>query len=172
MPGPVFLAGDRPSLRTVEPDDYGFVHRHWNAPAIRHGTNRAVPRSREAIADFFVGDGYDVAFLPSVDGEPVGLTWPFRVDERSDRAEVGYWIAPDREGRGYATEAAGLAADCAFDERGLRKLVARVLEGNPASARVLGKVGFVEEATLRDHYHVDGDRVDATLYALFADERP
>jgi RimJ/RimL family protein N-acetyltransferase len=54
----------------------------------------------------------------------------------------------------------------AVDDRGLHRVTARGFETNDASRRVLEKVGFEREGTLRDHYYVDGEYVDAHVYGL------
>ena len=142
MPGAPFLHGERLTLRPVTSEDHAFLARHWNDPEIRHGTNRQRPVIESDVEAFLEDDA--VYFLPCRDGEPVGLTWLFRISGVHDRGEIGYWIAPDEAGQGYATDAAGLCLDYAFDERNLRKVVARVFEDNAASQRVLEKHGFRE----------------------------
>lgn len=171
MPGPAFLHGDSLTLRPVETEDHGFVYRHWNRPTIRCGFARHTPRSREQIAAFFEDSDDAVHFLACRDDEPVGFVWLFGIDEVASRVELGYWVVPDEQGNGYATEIARLAVEYAFDQRGLHKVLARVLDWNDASARVLEKLGFRREGRLREHYYVDGERVDADLYALLATER-
>ncbi len=57
------------------------------------------------------------------------------------RSEFGYWITPDRWGRGYATEA-GRAAVEAARALGIRRFDAGHFLDNPASGRVLQKLGF------------------------------
>lgn len=171
MSGAVFLRGDRLALRTVEPEDYDFLHRHWNDPAIRRGFARHDPRTREEIATFVEDADDSTHFLASCDGDPVGFAWLFAIDDVAGRAELGYWVAPDEQDAGYATEIATLAVQYAFDERGLHKVSARVLDWNDASRRVLEKLGFEREGRLRDHYFVDGEYVDADRYALLESER-
>lgn len=56
--------------------------------------------------------------------------------------EIGYTLARPWWGQGLATEAARLCVDAAFGALGLTRLVALVDAENPASARVLGKLGF------------------------------
>jgi len=55
--------------------------------------------------------------------------------------ELGYWIAPDAWGRGYATEAGRAVVDLART-LGIRRIAARHAIDNPASGRVLRKLGF------------------------------
>jgi RimJ/RimL family protein N-acetyltransferase len=55
--------------------------------------------------------------------------------------ELGYWIAPDAWGRGYATEAGKAAIGIARTLR-LPRVTARHAIDNPASGRVLRKLGF------------------------------
>lgn len=172
MPGPVFLRGERLSLRTVESEDHDFVRRHWNRPDIRHGTNRYTPITRGQLTDRFASEDYDeIHFLPCDDGDPVGFLWLFRIDDVAGRGELGYWVCADERGKGYATEAAELGVRYAFDERGLQKVIARVFEGNDASMCVLEKAGFQREGCLRDHYFVDGEHVNTYLYGLLAADR-
>ncbi len=61
--------------------------------------------------------------------------------ERDGEAELGYWIAREHWGRGYATEAAKAVIGVA-KALGHRKLVAGHFTDNPASGRVLRKLGF------------------------------
>lgn len=111
-----------------------------------------------------------VAFLPCEDERPVGFVWLIRIDDIHERATIAYWIAPEEQGNGYATEAVKLALEYAFESRGLNKVVARVFEENSASQRVLEKLEFVEEGQLRQHYYVNGEYKDAILFGLvFAD---
>lgn len=55
---------------------------------------------------------------------------------------LGYWITPSAWGRGYATEA-GAAVLRAARARGIRKVSSQHFLDNPASGRVLRKLGFL-----------------------------
>jgi [ribosomal protein S5]-alanine N-acetyltransferase len=59
--------------------------------------------------------------------------------------ELGYTLGRAWWGRGYATEAAQACLDVAFGELALSSVIAIADPANPASARVLEKLGFAEE---------------------------
>ena len=80
--------------------------------------------------------------------------------------EVGYWIAPDRWGQGYATEALGGLLSLARLS-GHRRIVGRHAADNPASGRVLRKAGFRPTGRARAFHSLGRDaRMDAPEYAL------
>ncbi len=58
-------------------------------------------------------------------------------------AELGYWLTPRAQGRGYATEAAREVL-AAWFKAGGGDVVSGYFADNLRSARVLGKLGFVE----------------------------
>ncbi|MES2444361.1 MAG: GNAT family N-acetyltransferase [Pseudomonadota bacterium] len=62
-------------------------------------------------------------------------------DEAGDH-ELGYWLTPDAWGRGYATEAGHAVVRMARESLRLRRLVSGHFIDNPASGRVLRKLGF------------------------------
>jgi RimJ/RimL family protein N-acetyltransferase len=62
--------------------------------------------------------------------------------------ELGYWIGVPWWGRGYATEAARALAGFGFAELGLRIVRARHFAANPASGRVLEKIGMTVVRTV------------------------
>ncbi len=86
------------------------------------------------------------------------------------RAEIGYWIAVPYWGRGYATEAARAVVRFAFDGLGLERVFAEVFSRNPASARVLQKVGMRHEGTHRRHIVKWGESIDVEAYGILRDE--
>ena len=76
------------------------------------------------------------------DGEPV-LVGACGLGRRpSGAVELGYWIARDHWGRGFATESATALLEIARTLR-LDRLEASYFTDNPASGRVLEKLGFV-----------------------------
>jgi [ribosomal protein S5]-alanine N-acetyltransferase len=66
------------------------------------------------------------------------------LDRKTGKAELGYYFARDRWGRGYATEAASAVAAYGIGLLGPGTLTAGYFTDNPASGRVLAKIGFVE----------------------------
>lgn len=84
--------------------------------------------------------------------------------------EVGYVVHPDFAGKGYATEGAGAVLQLAFDELGMRRMIARIDARNEASARVLEKLGMRREAHLVQNELFKGEWTDEYDYALLADE--
>ena len=76
--------------------------------------------------------------LPDQDGRIVGGC---SLDDGESVPEVGYWIAPEYWGRGYATEALdGLLSLARM--AGHRRVLGRRAADNPASGQVLRKAGF------------------------------
>ena len=59
-----------------------------------------------------------------------------------DAHELGYWLTPDAWGRGYATEAARAMIAIGRHAMGLKRLTSGHFLNNPASGRVLAKLGF------------------------------
>ena len=89
---------------------------------------------------------------------------------RDRRAELGYWLAADAWGRGYATEAAAAAIDFGFRQLALARIHAQVIVGNEASMRVLAKLGMVNEGTKRRHLRKGNRLHDVVFYGLLRDE--
>ncbi len=80
--------------------------------------------------------------------------------------ELGYWIARDSWGRGYATEAARAVLRLAR-MLGHRRISAGHFADNPASGRVLNKVGFKPTGEVRPRFScARGSEAPAVIHAL------
>ena len=175
MPGPVFIDGEHVSLRTVEEEDIDFLQAQVNDPRIRRPIGRSRPLNRPQEQEFFenvVCDDETVHLLVAVESspEPVGMVGLDPIHLESRRAEIGYWVAPDAQAQGYGTEAVRLLVDYGFGQLGLHRVGARVFDFNEPSARLLERVGFSHEGTVRDEVFVDGTYHDTHWYGLLEGE--
>ncbi|WP_336360339.1 GNAT family N-acetyltransferase [Haladaptatus sp. ZSTT2] len=172
MPGPVFLSGDTVSLHTVSRADLYFIQQHANDPAVWHSLAKAAPVNELQEEQWYESwsDGDDVRLLICADGESVGFISLSDFDTVHGSGTLGYWIAPDHWGNGYATEAVSLVCDYGFGHRRLHKLIAYVYDFNTGSQRVLEKLGFTKEGHLRDGGFIDHEYVDLLLYGILEDE--
>jgi len=85
-------------------------------------------------------------------------------------AEIGYWIGEPFWGKGIATGALKIFTKYAFENFDLSRIYAHVFEGNDASEKVLLKVGYKKEATLRKAVFKEGIFLDQYLYAILKEE--
>lgn len=99
------------------------------------------PYSEESACHWIDGlaDG-EAVFGITLGGDLIGLCG-YR-PSGGGSAEIGYWIGRSWWGHGYATEAAGAVIAHCFAEKSLERLVCCHFIGNPASARVIAKLGF------------------------------
>ena len=88
------------------------------------------------------------------------------IERRHDRGELGYWIGCPYWSRGYATEAARACAAFAFDHFDLHKLTAMHDPANPASGKVLEKIGMTREGERRGHLKKNGVYLDTVEYGM------
>ncbi|HEX8481365.1 MAG TPA: GNAT family N-acetyltransferase [Allosphingosinicella sp.] len=85
--------------------------------------------------------------------------------------EFGYWIARRHWGRGYATEAGRALLETARHGLRLRKLDAGHFIDNPASGRVLEKLGFAPTGKIMPRYSAGrGEATPCRLFELDLDE--
>ncbi len=82
------------------------------------------------------------------------------------RAELGYWLGVPFWNQGYMTEAALRVTTFGFAECGLHRVEAGCFPRNPASARVLVKVGMQIEGVLRGYARKGEIFEDVAMYAV------
>ncbi len=88
-------------------------------------------------------------------------------------ASLGYCFDETRWGHGYATEAVSALIEWAFDTLDLNRVQAETDTRNHASIRVLEKLAFVREGTLREDCVINGEVSDSHVYGLLRrDWRP
>jgi len=158
------VAMDTASLigRPVTDEDLAFVTRVWNdervAPAI--GGLRTAQQLRGRIARWsshrhIHGFGATLFHERSTD-QPVGWGGLQHSDIGiGERLTVGYVMAPDVWGRGYATEVALESVAHAFGELGVDHVYASVLSTNAASRRVVVKAGLAVQCEVDHGDHVE-----------------
>ncbi len=103
-------------------------------------------------------------------GQVIGNIGIRRKPENDWEADIGYELAPEYWGRGYATEAALAIVDFGFRELGLHRISSWCIADNAASARVLERVGLRPEGRLRENEHFKGRWWDTLLYGLLESE--
>lgn len=114
-------------------------------------------------------DNHIFAIALRAGGEAMGaiglhVEWPH------ERAEIGFWLGVPYWGNGYATEAARAVVGYALMDAGLNRVFAYHFTGNPASGRVLLKIGMQREGTMRQHLVKWGERVDVDYYGILRED--
>ncbi|MEO5710430.1 MAG: GNAT family protein [Nocardioidaceae bacterium] len=145
------------------------VLRFWDAPpwTERARAERFVAACRQMAED---GTGARLALDRSSDGTFIGWCSLTRWNPVYRSASMGYCLDDAAWGHGYATEAARALAQWGFDTLDLNRIQAETDTRNAASARVLEKLGFVREGTLREDCVVNGDVSDSWVYGLLERE--
>lgn len=93
-----------------------------------------------------------------------------RVHTEHNLADMGYWIGSAFWGKGYTTLAAREITKLAFIEFGVDKLYAQHMSHNPASGRIMQKIGMTQEGILRNHWLKEGQRYDLVMYGLLRED--
>jgi len=149
-----------------------LVLRYWDSPPWedRARADRFIAASRQLAEK---GTGARLAIDRVSDAAFIGWCGLTRWDPDHRSAALTYILRDSAWGNGYATAAAGALLQWAFDTLDLNRVQAEVDTRNVASARVLEKLGFVKEGTLREDCVVNGEVSDSWVYWLIRrDWRP
>lgn len=88
----------------------------------------------------------------------------------AETVELGWVLAPEHEGHGYATEAAAALLQVAFDGFGAHRVVARMDPDHDGSAAVATRLGMRREALLIENERIKGEWLDTLYFALLERE--
>ena len=99
-------------------------------------------------------------------GRLLGGTGLHRIDWAVRKFEIGYWLRPELQGQGLASECVQLLCKMAFDALRARRVEIRCDTRNTRSRAVAERCGFELEGVLRrESLGVDGEPRDTAVYA-------
>lgn len=145
------------------------VLRYWDSP----------PWTERAQAERFItgcrrmedeGTGVRLAIERTEDKAFIGWCSFSNWNPTYRSAKIGYCLVEVAWGNGFASEAVGALLQWAFETLDLNRVQAETDTRNIASGRVLEKLGFVREGTLREDCIVDGEVSDTWVYGLLRRE--
>ena len=104
-------------------------------------------------------------FAVECEGKLVGGCGALRgTDVQAHTAEVGYWLGTDFWGKGFATEMVKALVSYMAEHTDIEQLTATCYGWNPASMKVLDKVGFVREGLRKGVVRKWGKTTDLAIY--------
>ena len=172
------LETERLVLRPFSLDDAPAVQRLAGDRAIA-ATTLAIPHpyvdgmAQDWISKhqtyFDQGKGITFAISRKRDGSLLGAMSLMRL-EAGHQAELGYWIGRLYWDQGYCTEAGEAVLLYAFAELGLVRVHCHHFARNPASGRVMRKLGMQHEGTRRRHVKKWGKFEDVELYGILQED--
>lgn len=98
----------------------------------------------------------------------IGFMW---VNTENRSTEVGYSLSRSHWNQGLMTEALRAVIELAFDVMKLHRVEAQHETDNPASGRVMLKVGMRREGTMRGRIFNKGRYVDVDVYGILKEDR-
>jgi ribosomal-protein-alanine N-acetyltransferase len=180
-----FAFGDFPLLETprlclrelVLTDAQAIFDIRGDYEVTRYNTGLAYDRidqARDLIQAIRAGyvDGAELRWGITLKNNPTvigmcGFNYWVRHDRR---ASIGYDLARAYWGQGLMTEAVRAMVDFGFGYMNLNRIEADADGRNPASARVLHKVGFRDEGVQHEQFFENGRFYDLHLFALLRRE--
>jgi ribosomal-protein-alanine N-acetyltransferase len=145
------------------------VLRYWDSPPWREPARaeRFIAACRQMADD---GTGARLALDRVSDGVFIGWCSLTRWNPDYRSASLGFCLNDAAWGHGYMTEAALVLLQWAFYTLDLNRVQAETDTRNAAAARVLEKIGFVREGTLREDCVVNGEVSDSWVFGLLRRE--
>ena len=172
------LESERLVLRPFELSDAPRVQLLAGDKAIAATTLNIPHPYEDGMAEHWIGShqerfekDIEVVFAITLKGsdEPIGAIG-LTLNLNHENAELGYWVGKPFWGRGYCTEAAQAVLRYAFTELRLNRVHARHFSHNPASGRVIQKIGMKHEGHFRQNVKKWERFIDTEFYGILRSE--
>ena len=179
MPGQPTLQSTRLLLRPLCLHDAPVVQSLAGDAAVADTTLRIPHPYPDGAAEAWIaslspewesGAGATFAITDREVGSLIGVAG-LTISEQRINAELGYWIGHPYWNRGYATEAAQALVDWSMIALRLGRIEARYFVRNPASGRVLQKLGMAHDGGVNKSIEKNGRLEELAQYVLLAAER-
>lgn len=165
-------------LRPFSPDDASAFAAYRSDPDVARYQDWDVPYPEEQASALIagcagvegpmLGDWQQIAI--EHDGELIG-DLALNLEGSGRQAILGYTLRSDRQGQGFAAEAAGALVDRLFTGFGVHRISATLDPANVSSARLLERLGFYYEGRSPGAAWVRGEWLDDDRYAIRATDR-
>lgn len=159
------------TIRPWTSNDLVSLLRYANNPRIAKNMTDAFPSpylkaNGEAFLQMAMQPPIHI-FAIDLDGEAVGgIGIHPQHDIHRKNAELGYWLAEQHWGKGFAVQAIAQILPIAFELYEIERIFARPFGTNRASQKVLEKSGFKLEARLEKTLFKNGQFVDELIYGF------
>jgi len=162
-------------LREVTGKDVAWYFKHYNTWEIVDGQESPGPKDMNAarrelklyFTDNFEDDtGIRWGITLKGDDELIGSAGFYKWNKRTAQVETGYDLDPEYWGQGIMTEAMTAITRYAFRVMKVNRIEALISTRNKASLRLLRRLGFRKEGTLREHDFYNGRYTDDVLLSL------
>ncbi len=171
------LTTPRLVLRQFTFDDAPVVQRLAGAPEIAAGTFIPHPYAdgmaeqwiTSQQAEYAQGTLVNFAIVYATEQVLIGSIG-IMLNPIHRQGHLGYWIGVAYWNQGYCTEAVRAVLQFGFKQLDLHRIWAPHFKGNPASGRVMQKIGMRYEGCQREHYFHQGQFEDAMLYGILHHE--
>jgi RimJ/RimL family protein N-acetyltransferase len=160
-------------MRPIKRADWLAIHRYMSDPAVTRWLPEGLLDESQAQAFAHKNSGRAATAVAVVERESGALVGHMDFHPWYGHAtqEIGWAIAADRQGRGYATEAASALLAFAFGPLACHRVIATCQPENAASWRVMEKLGMRREGHFRQGLRqANGEWWDEYFYALLASE--
>jgi RimJ/RimL family protein N-acetyltransferase len=162
-------------LRPLEKRDIKLKVKWYNDPQVNKklilNEELELAKSLEWFDKAIHDDSRRDFIIETKDGEPIGLTGLLGIDRIHGTAEC-FCVIGQKEfwGKGIGTQVHSLLIQWAFDELNLHKIWAVVYTNNAAVLKLVKKLGFEIEGTLREEKCIAGKRIDLFRIGVLCDE--
>ena len=121
-----------------------------------------------AMIDEKIDSNEGINWAITLKGNPklIGIIGHYRIRPEHFRAEIGYMLLAEYQGKGIISEAIKEVVNYGFEVMKLHSIEAIIDPENFASEKVLQKNGFVKEAHLKENEFYDGRFLDTVIYSI------
>lgn len=171
------LHTERLVLRKISSDDVENLFLLRSNQDVMHYLDRPLAASKDDAASLInkITDSLNanegITWGMAIRSQPalIGTIGYWRILKEHYRAEIGYMLHPDHQGKGLMQEAFDAVIHYGFKNMSLHSIEANVNPGNAASIKILEKNKFTREAWFRENYYYNGKFLDSFIYSRLAD---
>lgn len=168
------LETERLLLRRIDANDVNEIFALRSNPETMKYIPRPLVKTNEdalehiAMIDAKIenNEGINWGIVLKNDPKIIGIIGHYRIKPENFRAEIGYMLLPEFNGKGIISEAVKEVVNYGFNVMKLHSIEAIIDPENLGSEKVLQKSGFVKEAHLKENEFYEGRFLDTVIYSL------
>lgn len=172
------LTTERFELQTIVTEDQQFIYEGLSHPQVIpfYGVRYNSFEATKAQMEFYEslsksGTGYWWKIIEKKTGERVGAIGYNNFNAPHNRTEVGYWLLPQYWKQGILSEVFPVVIDHLLQKKQVHRIEALVEDGNADSNRLLERMGFIYEGTMRDCEIKEGRYISLRMYSLLSTDK-